>query len=125
MPVHVVKQQKPEPPLYCDPLHVAAASQALSYHPPLNGNALPQTLEVYRIHHQACSLRRKNGLSYEIRLEAQHSEWLSRKYFDGLRQQQAISGRLDQQQGASSSANRGSTSGSECTEGMVSYLFNV
>lgn len=122
MPVHVVKQQKPEPPLYCDPLHVAAAaSQAISYRPPLNGNALPQTLELYRIHHQTCSLRRRNGLSYEIRVEAQHSEWLSRKYFDGLRQQQAISGRLDQQQGISGNPNRGSTSGSECTEGMVRH----
>ena len=60
--------------------------------PPLNGNTLPRTLEIYHQHHESCSNRRKNGVSYEIRVETQRSDWLSRKYFDNLRQQQALQG---------------------------------
>ena len=63
--------------------------------PPLNGSSIGQSLAVYRRHHETCSMRRKDGVSYEIRLEADKTEWLKRKYLDNLRQQNALSGRLD------------------------------
>lgn len=63
--------------------------------PPLNGSRLRERVEQYRHHHTICKERRANGVSYEIRVEAMHTEALQRKYFDNLRQQQAISGRLE------------------------------
>ena len=56
---------------------------------------LQRTLDICGKHHEGCSKRRRNGVSYEIRVERQRSEWLTRKYVDNLRQQQALSGRLE------------------------------
>lgn len=90
MPV-IANQKKPDH-LYCPPdaLHPAAAAlhAGLPYHPPLNGNTLRHTLEEFRAHHQACAVRRRHGLEYELRVEAQRTEWLTRKFMDGVRQQQ-------------------------------------
>ena len=61
---------------------------------PLNGNTLRQTVELFHAHHEACAVRRKNGVNYEIRVEIERSKMLKRKYIDNLRQQQALTGRL-------------------------------
>lgn len=37
---------------------------------PLNGNTLNHSLFIFRSHHRSCTERRKNGLSYELQLEA-------------------------------------------------------
>ena len=37
---------------------------------PLNGNTLDHSLFIFRTHHRACTERRKNGVSYELQLEA-------------------------------------------------------
>ena len=63
--------------------------------PPLNGSRLREKVEQFRQHHANCSSRRANGVSHEIRVEAMHTERLQGKYFDNLRQQQAISGRVE------------------------------
>lgn len=90
MPV-IANQKKPDH-LYCPPdaLHPASLHHGLAYHPAqLNGNTLRRTLEEFRAHHQACAARRRNGLEYELRVEAQRTEWLTRKFMDGVRQQQS------------------------------------
>lgn len=102
MPV-IANQKKPDH-LYCPPdaLHPASLHHGLPYHPAqLNGNTLRRTLEEFRAHHQACAARRRNGLEYELRVEAQRTEWLTRKFMDGVRQQQ-------QQQSGSGTATTGS-----------------
>ncbi len=63
--------------------------------PPLNGNTLHHTLDLFHNHHELCSERRKNGVNYEISVEFERTKWLKRKYMDNLRQQQALTGRLD------------------------------
>lgn len=63
--------------------------------PPLNGNTLPHALKLFHNHHEQCSGRRRNGVNYEIRVEFERTKWLKRKYMDNLRQQQALTGRLD------------------------------
>ena len=91
MPV-IANQKKPDH-LYCPPnaLHPASL-HGLPYHQPFNGNSLRRTLEEFRAHHQACAARRRNGLEYELRVEAQRTEWLTRKFMDGVRQQQQQTG---------------------------------
>lgn len=64
--------------------------------PPLNGHTLDRTLHRYKKYHRQCELNRKNGTSFEIDRERQRTEMLNRKYFDNLRQQQALSGRIDE-----------------------------
>ena len=54
-------------------------------------STIPQRLHIFRAHHEKCTARRKNTLSYELRQENQRTEWLKRKYVDSVRQQQAIS----------------------------------
>lgn len=92
--------------------HKAEDTGEIQVGPPLNGNTLPRTLDLFHKHHETCSKRRKNGVSYEIRVEAQRSEWLTRKYLDSLRQQQALQGPRSQL-----------SSSSDCSEGvnMVSH----
>ncbi len=86
--------------------------------PLLAGNTLPHTLELFRNHHQYCSGRRKNGVSYEVRVEFERTKWLKRKYMDNLRQQQALTGRLEGPRAQLSSS-------SDSTEGtMVRWLNN-
>lgn len=63
--------------------------------PPLNGHTLDRTFRAYKEYHTLCALNRKNGTSYEIDRERRRTEMLNRKYCDNLRQQQALSGRLD------------------------------
>ena len=67
--------------------------------PTVNGHKLRQGLRKHREHHEACALRRKNGVSYEISVERQRTEMLNRKYMDNLRQQQALSGRAEEPKG--------------------------
>jgi Mg-chelatase subunit ChlI len=113
MPV-IANQKKPDH-LYCPPdaLHPASLHHGLAYHPAqLNGNTLRRTLEEYRAHHQACAVRRRNGLEYELRVEAQRTEWLTRKFMDGVRQQQ-------QQQSQSSSGATTSATGSGAAQGKT------
>ena len=64
--------------------------------PPLNVETLEYTVSQFKKHHEDCALRRKNGISYEIHAEQQRTELLKRKYFDNLRQQQALSGRIEE-----------------------------
>lgn len=64
--------------------------------PPLNGHTLEHTLRRHKKYHSRCVVSRKNGTSFEINRERQRSEMLNRKYFDNLRQQQALSGRIDE-----------------------------
>jgi hypothetical protein len=64
--------------------------------PPLNGHALDRTFRRYKKYHRLCEINRKNGASFEINRERQRTEMLNRKYFDNLRQQQALSGRIDE-----------------------------
>lgn len=54
-----------------------------------------QKLHIFRVHHQKCAARRKHALSYELRQENQRTEWLRRKYLDSIRQQQAVSARVE------------------------------
>ena len=113
MPV-IANQKKPDH-LYCPPDALHPGLHGLAYHPPLNGNTLRRTLEEFRSHHQACAARRRHGLEYELRVEAQRTEWLTRKFMDGVRQQQPTSGqtggRVEQQlqQRAQTSSNDGAT----------------
>ena len=86
-----VSRQKAE-----DPCEIGAS-------PPLNGHTLEHTIRRYRDYHKVCVLSRKNGVSFEINRERQRTEMLNRKYCDNLRQQQALSGRIeakDQQNGS-------------------------
>lgn len=113
MPV-IANQKKPDH-LYCPPdaLHPASLHHGLPYHPAqLNGNTLRRTLEEFRAHHQACAVRRRNGLEYELRVEAQRTEWLTRKFMDGVRQQQ-------QQQSQSGSGTTASTTTSGGAQGKT------
>ena len=64
--------------------------------PPLNGHTLDRTFRRYKKYHRFCEIQRKNGASFEISREKQRTEMLNRKYFDNLRQQQALSGRVDE-----------------------------
>ena len=108
MPV-IANQKKPaDHPLYCPPdvLHPAAAAALHGlpagyhgHHPSLNGNSLRRTLEEYRVHHQACAARRRHSLEYELRVEAQRTEWLTRKFMDGVRPQSSSSAQQGQGQG--------------------------
>ena len=68
--------------------------------PPLNGHTLDRTLRRYKKYHRRCEVIRKNGTSFEINRERQRTEMLNRKYFDNLRQQQALSGRIDEPRSA-------------------------
>lgn len=85
--------------------------------PPLNGSRQREIREQFRRHHTACKERRANGVSYEIRVEAMHTEALQRKYFDNLRQQQAISGRLEGPGSGAAGALRGGHHGLGSGEG--------
>lgn len=119
MPV-IANQKKPDHPaaLYCPPdaLHPATL-HGLPYHPPLNGNTLRRTLEEFRAHHQACAARRRHGLEYELRVEAQRTEWLTRKFMDGVRQQQQQAGSRTEQQRSQNAAGEGANpSASEVSE---------
>ena len=123
MPV-IANQKKPDHPaaLYCPPdaLHPATL-HGLPYHPPLNGNTLRRTLEEFRAHHQACAARRRHGLEYELRVEAQRTEWLTRKFMDGVRQQQQqqqqAGSRTEQQRSQNAAAGEGANaSTSEVSE---------
>ena len=67
--------------------------------PPMNAEILEYTVDKFRRHHEACTFRRKNGTCYEMHAEHQRTEVLKRKYFDNLRQQQALSGRIDEPRG--------------------------
>ena len=117
MPV-IANQKKPDH-LYCPPdaLHPASLHHGLAYHPAqLNGNTLRRTLEEFRAHHQACAARRRNGLEYELRVEAQRTEWLTRKFMDGVRQQQSQS---SSSSGTTTTSTTGSASGGGATQGKT------
>ena len=79
-----VSRQKAE-----DPTEIGAS-------PPLNGHTLQHALRRHKRHHEVCAVRRKNGTSFEINRERQRTELLNRKYFDNLRQQQALTGRIEE-----------------------------
>ena len=79
-----VSRQKTE-----DPCEIGAS-------PPLNGHTLGHTFRRYKDYHKACVLSRKNGVSFEINRERQRTEMLNRKYCETLRQQQALSGRIEE-----------------------------
>ena len=120
MPV-IANQKKPDH-LYCPPdaLHPASLHHGLPYHPAqLNGNTLRRTLEEFRAHHQACAARRRNGLEYELRVEAQRTEWLTRKFMDGVRQQQQQSGTATTGSGGAAQVKTEQRSGSEGTTGAA------
>ena len=89
--------------------------------PPLNGNRIRETVGAFRQHHDKCLRRRANGVSYEIKVETIRTEGLRRKYLDNLRQQQAISGRIE----TPSSSRSHLSSSSDCGDStgiMVSVL---
>lgn len=118
MPV-IANQKKPDH-LYCPPdaLHPASLHHGLAYHPAqLNGNTLRRTLEEFRAHHQACAARRRNGLEYELRVEAQRTEWLTRKFMDGVRQQQSQSSSSSGT--TTSTSTTGSASGGGAAQGKT------
>lgn len=85
---------------------------------PLNGNKFQKSLEAFRVHHEDCAKRRRNGLDHEIRVEAQRSEWLSRKLLDNLRQQQT----LPAPGGRQESASRSQLSSCSDSDTMVSQV---
>ena len=101
MPVVTSKQKSEEPG------EIAAGT-------PLNGNKFRKSLEAFRNHHDNCARRRRNGLDHEIRVEAQRSEWLSRKLLDNLRQQQTLPGARQE------SASRSQLSSCSDSDTMVS-----
>ena len=80
--------------------------------PPLNGHRLGRNVRVYEKHHLLSAFNRKNGTSFEISREKQRTEMLNRKYFDNLRQQQALSGRIDEPRATTKEQN-GSTASFE------------
>lgn len=113
MPV-IANQKKPDH-LYCPPDALHPSLHGLTYHPPLNGNTLRRTLEEFRAHHQTCAARRRHGLEYELRVEAQRTEWLTRKFMDGVRQQQP-QGRVDQQRSHSTTSDGPTAPASDVSE---------
>ena len=136
MPV-IANQKKPDH-LYCPPDALHPAIHGLTYHPPLNGNSLRRTLEEFRAHHQACAARRRHGLEYELRVEAQRTEWLTRKFLDGVRpqsqQQQQQQGRLDQQRSQSTTSEGANATASEvsvcecvcvCRGGKYNHVYRM
>lgn len=64
--------------------------------PPLNCQTADRTLHRYKKYQRLSEVNRKNGVSFEINRERQRTEMLNRKYFDNLRQQQALTGRIDE-----------------------------
>ena len=91
---------------------------------PLNGHTLDRTFRRYKRHHRLCEINRKNGASYEINRETQRTEMLNRKYFDNLRQQQALSGRIDEPRATKEQQNGSGHVGADAastTAGFVSY----
>ena len=83
----------------------AEDSSEIGAAPPLNGHTLDRSFIRHKKHHRLCEITRKNGASFEINRERQRTDMLNRKYFDNLRQQQALSGRVEEPRAAAKEQN--------------------
>lgn len=79
----VLSNQKAVEQLYEYPIRQAAGWAVYC-----TSSSIHQSLHLFRTHHQKCAARRKQALCHELRQEDQRTEWLKRKYFDSVRQQQ-------------------------------------